>query len=928
MKCSPILKKLTGLILLALFLTTSLFAQNNAPTFTSTPVTSVYADSAYAYTIETNDTDGDNVTVSGTTVPSWLSLENAGNGTYSDPAILGSGFNGPFGVFVDSDGKIYVADTGNNAIKRMDGDGNNIVTLGSGFSYPAGVFVDSDGKIYVADKGNHAIKRMDGDGTNIVTLGSGFYGPYCVFVDSNGKIYVADTFNNAIKRMDGDGTNIVTLGSGFTYPTGVSVDSNGNIFVSDYDNNAIIRMDGDGTNIVTLSSGFNMPMDVSVDSNGNIFVADNGNNAIKWMDYTPGDLILSGTPTDAEIGDHAITLTADDGNGGTATQSFTLNVDMSNDAPVIAQAMADITVDEDADTLLLDTDNVFDDENIAHGDSLSITAISLNTELLTVGSNSNGVFYLVFAENGNGETDIVLTATDLEGLSVNDTVHVTVNSVDDEPTTQGLADITVNEDAPDSTIGDLNTTFTDIDGDLVFSHTNSNPSVVSVSISDDDVLTLGFSPDSNGVATIIFTATNPTRAFVSDTMVVTVNAVNDAPTVDDLVIELEEDGSVEVPFSGFDIDDDSLTFVVVDEAMHGVVTDGVYSPNANFTGLDSLSYVANDGLVNSDLGMVIITVTNMNDAPFVAQAMTDITVDEDSDTLSLSIDGVFDDLDIIHGDSLTITAISLNTELIMIESEVPYLVFAENGNGETDIVVTATDSEGLSVNDTVHVTVNAVNDSPNEFNLTETDEVIAITLDELSTGSLDFEWEVAEDVDGDSIVYHYTSTLTAGSYTEQLDSSLVDTSLTLMTYRAIYDKLFAWEVTTAVLEWHVYSDDGTISVPALNGPLTLSIDISSLSVDDQLIPDVFALHQNYPNPFNPTTTLQYDLPEDAQVRIMVYDLMGREVKTLVNSQQNAGFKSITWDATNDFGQSVSAGMYFYRISAGDFHSVKKMILLK
>ncbi|MBL7013810.1 MAG: T9SS type A sorting domain-containing protein [Candidatus Marinimicrobia bacterium] len=94
------------------------------------------------------------------------------------------------------------------------------------------------------------------------------------------------------------------------------------------------------------------------------------------------------------------------------------------------------------------------------------------------------------------------------------------------------------------------------------------------------------------------------------------------------------------------------------------------------------------------------------------------------------------------------------------------------------------------------------------------------------------------------------------------------------------------------------------------------------------MPNVFALHQNYPNPFNPTTTLQYDLPEDAQVRIMVYDLMGREVKTLVNSQQNAGFKSIIWDATNDLGQPVSAGMYLYRISAGNFHSIKKMILLK
>ena len=90
----------------------------------------------------------------------------------------------------------------------------------------------------------------------------------------------------------------------------------------------------------------------------------------------------------------------------------------------------------------------------------------------------------------------------------------------------------------------------------------------------------------------------------------------------------------------------------------------------------------------------------------------------------------------------------------------------------------------------------------------------------------------------------------------------------------------------------------------------------------------FKLYDNFPNPFNPTTTLQYDLPEDEMVKIMIYDLMGRQVKTLVNNQQSAGFKSIIWDATNETGQPVSAGMYLYRISAGEFHSVKKMVLLK
>ncbi|MBQ84748.1 MAG: Coagulation factor protein, partial [Candidatus Marinimicrobia bacterium] len=87
-------------------------------------------------------------------------------------------------------------------------------------------------------------------------------------------------------------------------------------------------------------------------------------------------------------------------------------------------------------------------------------------------------------------------------------------------------------------------------------------------------------------------------------------------------------------------------------------------------------------------------------------------------------------------------------------------------------------------------------------------------------------------------------------------------------------------------------------------------------------------HQNYPNPFNPITTLRYDLPENSLVNIIIYDMLGREVKTLVNTTQDAGFKSVVWNATNDHGKPVSAGVYLYQIQAGDFVQTKKMVLLK
>ena len=95
-----------------------------------------------------------------------------------------------------------------------------------------------------------------------------------------------------------------------------------------------------------------------------------------------------------------------------------------------------------------------------------------------------------------------------------------------------------------------------------------------------------------------------------------------------------------------------------------------------------------------------------------------------------------------------------------------------------------------------------------------------------------------------------------------------------------------------------------------------------------LNPQLYALHQNYPNPFNPTTQIRYDLPKNEFVDIIIYDLMGRKIKSLFNTYQNAGYRSVNWNGGNDSGQPVSAGMYIYTIQAGEFRQARKMVLLK
>ena len=94
------------------------------------------------------------------------------------------------------------------------------------------------------------------------------------------------------------------------------------------------------------------------------------------------------------------------------------------------------------------------------------------------------------------------------------------------------------------------------------------------------------------------------------------------------------------------------------------------------------------------------------------------------------------------------------------------------------------------------------------------------------------------------------------------------------------------------------------------------------------IPKKFTVHQNYPNPFNPVTNLSYDLPKDLFVSITIYDMLGNVVNNLVNTNQSSGYKSVQWDATNNQGQPVSAGIYLYSIEANSFRQTKKMILLK
>lgn len=133
--------------------------------------------------------------------------------------------------------------------------------------------------------------------------------------------------------------------------------------------------------------------------------------------------------------------------------------------------------------------------------------------------------------------------------------------------------------------------------------------------------------------------------------------------------------------------------------------------------------------------------------------------------------------------------------------------------------------------------------------------------------------------------------------------------------------------------WGAYpfTQNGMVFASDMEGYLTVlqftETNTSVFEGEPEQIPNKVVLHQNYPNPFNPVTTLRYDLPENSFVNVTIYDMLGREVITLVNGEQASGYYQIVWDGTDNYGEKVSASVYLYRIQASDFVQTKKMVLL-
>ena len=140
--------------------------------------------------------------------------------------------------------------------------------------------------------------------------------------------------------------------------------------------------------------------------------------------------------------------------------------------------------------------------------------------------------------------------------------------------------------------------------------------------------------------------------------------------------------------------------------------------------------------------------------------------------------------------------------------------------------------------------------------------------------------------------------------------------------------LSAYEGANAIFRFR-FASDGYVTE---EGWYVDDVNVSSTSTgvgeDLNLLPGTFAVYQNSPNPFNPVTEIRYALPEPARVEVRIYNIAGALVKTLRDAREEAGFKSVVWDGTNDAGRPVASGVYLYSVIAGEQSDKRMMVLLK
>jgi hypothetical protein len=196
------------------------------------------------------------------------------------------------------------------------------------------------------------------------------------------------------------------------------------------------------------------------------------------------------------------------------------------------------------------------------------------------------------------------------------------------------------------------------------------------------------------------------------------------------------------------------------------------------------------------------------------------------------------------------------------------------------------------------------------------------------TDTYELKWSESKDVDLDTIDYLLYAQIGVYPAEEIYDTTSTSVQITYQEFLENVFELFPM-LPGATVKFSVIATDGKDTVKVTGDDKVLFVNrYDYLSIVAEGIPTEFALHENYPNPFNPSTTLRFDLPEVSDATVTIYNMLGQRVRTFNMNDTPAGYHSVKWNATNDYGDPVGAGVYLYQLRADQFVKTRKMVLLK
>ena len=545
-------------------------------------------------------------------------------------------------------------------------------------------------------------------------------------------------------------------------------------------------------------------------------------------------------------------------------------------------------------------------------------------EELSVSIDSNRVATIsIPSPHWYGVETIIFTATDPGGLSDSDTVTFTVIGINDPPVVSAIPDQTLEEGTPFEPI-QLDLYVEDIDDEKnAITWTASGQVELAVTIDANRVATIT-PPDENwnGSETIQFKATDAGGLADSTTATFTWTPVNDPPVILTIPAQTIDEGDsfAAIPLDDYvdDVDNraDEMTWTISGQAELIVQIDSnrvatVSAPSAHWNGSESIQFKVSDPEGLADSTTVLFTVNPVNDPPVISGPLPELSFLED-DSLVYVVSNWFDYVDDVDNPDTTLFYFVVDGKYVSAlakeASGLPkdnFYTFRapQDWFGRDTLELIVSDGE-LSDTLAFFVTVHPVNDAPEIHGLPA-----SITFKNDTTAVLQLS-EAAFDVDSprESLVWSFA--VSNDSLLFNFDPQTETLTLSAPDFAGAVDLIIT------------LTDDSLASV---SDTILVTVQLAT-SLGGELtegIPTRYELFQNYPNPFNPQTYIKFALPRAGVVKIEVFNIVGQKVMTLLDETRPAGYHRVVFEANG-----LPSGLYFYRIEADGFRSVKRMVLIK